>query len=48
MFYSTADANLYLKPAGQNTTCLHVGECKGKGFPPFFKLYLLSFMSSEA
>jgi len=26
--------NLYSKPAGQSTTCLHVGEYKGKGFPP--------------
>jgi hypothetical protein len=32
----------------QSSTCLHVGECKGKGFPPFLKLYLPSFRSSEA
>ena len=25
----------YSKPEGQSTTCLHVGECKGKGYSLF-------------
>ena len=28
--------NIYSKPEGQSTTCLHVGECKGQGISLFF------------
>ncbi|MGP8081079.1 MAG: aldo/keto reductase [Dehalococcoidales bacterium] len=34
-FFDTAD--LYSKPEGQSTTCLHVGECKGQEYSPFLK-----------
>jgi hypothetical protein len=32
--YFWASVN-YSKPEGQSTTCLHVGECKGKGYSLF-------------